>query len=61
MALPLIINSYNFVNFHWNFYETCFKLKNKPVPFFFKKYFFLIFVLFFLKSDLSVLVDLEKF
>ena len=59
MMLPLIMNSYNLGQFSLEFYETCFKLKNKPLPFFHRNI-FLIFVFFF-KSDFSVLEDLEKF
>ena len=43
------------------FYETCFKIKNKPLPFFHKKYFSNFCIIIFFKSDFSVLVDLEKF
>ena len=48
--------------FSLEFYETCFKLKNKPLPFIHRNYFSnFFFIYFFFKSDFSVLVDLEKF
>ena len=64
MMLPLIINSYNLVNFHQNLVKLILNLNYfiLTIAFLSQELFFYFFFLPFLeKSDFSAFVDLEKF